>query len=152
MAGAERQSRLDLDRDLAAAALGAVVRAVDEEAPGMHGLQPFQRARHPVYVGQGFPFDRARHGKAGKNRLHAGLYSVDIVLGVERNLVYVAVLVDLQNGDRQAVLLEGGVECGKDAIGLALAGGDVKPGLGHRDQPFPASRFSLAMAVSALSP
>jgi hypothetical protein len=38
MSRAEGQSRLDLDGKIVRPPLGAVVRAMDEDAPGAHGL------------------------------------------------------------------------------------------------------------------
>ena len=40
MACAEREARLDLDRDVVGADQRAVVRAMHEKAPGAHGLNP----------------------------------------------------------------------------------------------------------------
>ena len=133
-------------------ALPAVMRAVDEETAGAHRLQPFQRARHPVDVGQGFALDRLRYGKAGKDVLDPCLDRLDVAVGIERHFVDVLVLVDLQHGDRQAFILEGCFERRENALGLELSGNEMQPRLGHELRQPAASRFNLAIAVSALSP
>ena len=58
MAGAEGQPGLDLDGEVAGAAPVAVMRAVHQEAPGADRLQPLERLRDPVDVGQDFAVDR----------------------------------------------------------------------------------------------
>jgi hypothetical protein len=133
MASAEGKARLDLDGEFAAVTLPAVMRAMDEETAGAYRLQSFQRARHPVDVGQGFALDRLRKRKPGKDVLHPRLDSVDIAVGIERHFVDVAVLVDFEHGDRQAVILESRLERGEDAVSLDLAGDKVEPRLGHCD-------------------
>ena len=58
MAGAEGKPGLDLDGDGADMAQRAVMPAMHEEPAGPYRLQAFQRARHPVDVGQRLAFER----------------------------------------------------------------------------------------------
>ena len=68
MAGAERQRRLDLDGDLVARHLVAVMGAVDHEPPGRHRHQPFQAGLDPILGGDGLERDRRGCGLAGHQR------------------------------------------------------------------------------------
>ena len=153
MAGPEGQARLDLDRQVAHLSPPPVMCAVHEEAPGAHRFQPLQRTRHPVDVGHRFPLDDDVGADPGDDPGEPPFDRGVVVEGVERDLVDAGSLVDLDEGERQPVLLEGGVECGIERLRLAPGSLDVEADLaalgGH---PSAASRFSLASAVCALSP
>ena len=60
MAGAEGERRLDLDRNVVGAHPGAVMRAVDEKAPGAHRRKPGERIGDPVALRRAAEFESGR--------------------------------------------------------------------------------------------
>ena len=151
MAGAEGEPGLDLDGDVADAPLVAVMRAVDQETAGAHGLQAFERLGHPVDVGNGFDAECPHRGAV---RNQCGQALGDAVLGlvdIGGNLEDCRLLVDFEDGKRPGLVLERGLEDREGAFRLCLRGAQMIAKLGHGQDPA-ASRFSLAIAVWAFSP
>src|SRR5690606_12579896 len=105
MARSESLSRLDLDADIALLELVTIMSAVDEKPSGTYWLQPFQGFRYPVDVRQHLSFDRPRQRQSGENVSNAVLRLVDVVHGVDRDLVNVARLVQLHHGKRKSLVL-----------------------------------------------
>jgi hypothetical protein len=66
MAGAEGEAGLDLDSDVVGLERGAVVRAVDEEAPGPDRRQAGERIGDPVALLGQAEFDAPRRVVAGR--------------------------------------------------------------------------------------
>ena len=80
-----------------------------EEAPGAYRLQPLQRARHPIDVGQRFAFDQERcAGRPMRRRISASARPSSSVADIERDFVDIRGLIDFEDGQRKAVVLEGG--------------------------------------------
>jgi hypothetical protein len=136
MAGAEGEARLDLDGQLAAVALPAVMCAVDEETAGAHRLQTLQRTHHPIDIRHRLARNRPRQGQPGKNVFQARLDGIDIAVGIERHFMDIAVLVDFDQANRQALIFERRFERGEDTVGLDLASCEIKPRLGHQTMFF----------------
>ena len=105
----------------------AVMRAMDEETPGAHRLQPFQRARHPVDIRQRFALDRFCQREPGRMSFALPRPHRRFAVGIERHFVDVTILVDLDHGDRRPLVFEGGAERRENTLGLDLAGGEVEP-------------------------
>ncbi len=132
MAGAEGKPGLDLDGEVAGAAPVAIMRAVDQKAAGADRLQALQRLRHPVDVWQDFAADRGVDPgfvQQGAQALLRGVRMVD----VKRDLLDAARLVDIDDRDRIAVLLECCFERGEQPAGGSALCGNVKARLGHGD-------------------
>ena len=133
MAGAEGKPGLDLDGEVAGAAAVAIMRAVDQKAPGADRLQALQRLRHPVDVWQDLAADRGVDPGFVQQGAQALLRGVCIAVGVERDLLDAARLVDIDDRDRIAVLLECRFERGEQPAGGSALRGNVKARLGHGD-------------------
>ena len=101
MAGAEGKPGLDLDGEVAGAAAVAVMRAVHQKAPGADRLQALQRLRHPVDVGQDFAPIAASNAGFVQHGAQALLDGVGIVVGVERDFLDAARLVEIDDRDRK---------------------------------------------------
>ena len=155
MAGAEGLAGLDLDRQVVGPHLVAVMGAVDEKAAGADRLEGSKDVGHPVLVGQFLaqdfgskPLDRRFGGYAGCKtvRVIVGAGGVD----VDRDFEDLPGLIDLDDGERRAVILEGGFEAVVEHVRRALAGDGREAGLRHQDETL--SPASIGSAAGSGSP
>ena len=111
MAGAEGESRLDLDPDVIGADAGAIVRAVNKKAAGAHWLQVGERIRHPIAFFREAKGRRARGllvRRGGDQRPHRLLVRLPAEIGLHQPRPAPArpSLARLERGRRRLAWLE----------------------------------------------
>jgi hypothetical protein len=148
VAGAEGETGLDLDGDVADAPRRAVVTAVNEETPGADRLQTFEGACDPVDIVEALAVDRDAPG--GRAQRLGG--ETVVALDIDRQFVEPRRLVELGKGERDALFLEPDAEFGEEPFGFRLRSPQEEARLGHGRSQDAARRLSLASALSGFSP
>ena len=161
MAGAEGKAGLDLDGDLRRC--GSAPRSCapcTKKRPARTGFSPSSERATQSMSGKRLRSRQERWPveRRTMRRIPASARPTSSVADIERDLVDIPGLVDFEDGEREAVVLEGLLRARHRCASAALARRrHIQPCLAHacsfrarRDQPSAARRFSLAIAVSAL--
>src|SRR5690606_3958729 len=118
-------------------------------------LQAGQRVRHPVDVGQDLAFERPAAAFAFQDAAEARLGGLRVA-AIDGDFPKARRLVDLDDGERQAVVLELGPYLPVEGMGGRVRRGEMETLLAHaaarRRPQAPARRLSWASALAADSP
>jgi hypothetical protein len=125
---------------------------MDEEAPRADRLQALQRTGDPVDVAQFLARELDLCACLPHEFTDARFGRVQIVLDIDGDFVEALLLVDREDGERIAVILEGHFHQRVEPFGHRLVGGEMDAGLAQFGSQLPARRRSLAIALSGFSP
>ena len=132
MAGAESLSRLDLDCQIVRPHLVPIMRAMHDEPPCPHRLQPLERLGDPVDIGNDFLLD-GETGKCGSKQGADAFAELLLLLGhqIDGSFPDVALLIHLGGSNRDILFTEIVRHEIEDFTGLDFGRGDIKADFAH---------------------
>ena len=130
MPGSKGLASIDLDRYIIRTNLVAIMRAVNQKAPCPNRLQPLERFRDPVDLGDYLPLDQGL-GEGWRETVRHALPDLFLLdrHQVDRGFPEIPLLVDLGGPERVVLLAEDIRENVEDALGILFGGADVEADL-----------------------